>query len=244
MYYFASDIHLGAGGKVCARRVESRFVEWLDSVAVDAEVIYLLGDIFDFWYEYRRVVPKGFVRTLAKLAEITSRGVRVVFLTGNHDMWVRDYLTDECGVEVYTKPIIEQVAGKRLFLAHGDNMMIDGQPMLKLMNGLFRSNVARVLFSWLIHPDLALKFGHWWSGKSRKSHGGEILESVNDALCDYAAKLCATEGVDACVFGHTHKSELRQCGQADVLFLSEWEHRPTYGVMDAAGEIKLCDLKF
>ena len=229
---------------MCARRVESRFVEWLDSVAVDAEVIYLLGDIFDFWYEYRRVVPKGFVRTLAKLAEITSRGVRVVFLTGNHDMWVRDYLTDECGVEVYTKPIIEQVAGKRLFLAHGDNMMIDGQPMLKLMNGLFRSNVARVLFSWLIHPDLALKFGHWWSGKSRKSHGGEILESVNDALCDYAAKLCATEGVDACVFGHTHKSELRQCGQADVLFLSEWEHRPTYGVMDAAGEIKLCDLKF
>lgn len=229
---------------MCARRVESRFVEWLDSVAVDAEVIYLLGDIFDFWYEYRRVVPKGFVRTLAKLAEITSRGVRVVFLTGNHDMWVRDYLTDECGVEVYTKPIVEQVAGKRLFLAHGDNMMIDGQPMLKLMNGLFRSNVARVLFSWLIHPDLALKFGHWWSGKSRKSHGGEILESVNDALCDYAAKLCATEGVDACVFGHTHKSELRQCGQADVLFLSEWEHRPTYGVMDAAGEIKLCDLKF
>ena len=101
-----------------------------------------------------------------------------------------------------------------------------------------------MLFSWLIHPDLALKFGHWWSGKSRKSHGGEIPETVNDSLCSYAEELCAKEGIDTCVFGHTHKSELRQCGQANVLFLSEWEHRPTYGEMDAAGEIKLCDLKF
>lgn len=244
MYYFASDIHLGAGDKECARRVESRFVEWLDSVAGDAETIYLLGDIFDFWYEYRRVVPKGFVRTLAKLAELTSRGIRVVFLTGNHDMWVRDYLAEECGIEVYTKPIIEQVAGKRLFLAHGDNMMIDGMPMLKLMNFLFRSKVARVLFSWLIHPDLALKFGHWWSGKSRKAHGGEIPETVNDALGRYAEELSAREGIDICVFGHTHKSELRQCGEASVLFLSEWEHRPAYGVMSPDGEIKLCDLKF
>mgnify|MGYP000771996908 CR=1 FL=1 len=102
MYYFASDIHLGAGDEHSARAVERRFVAWLDKVSGDAEAIFLVGDIFDFWFEYRRVVPKGFVRTLGKLAELTDRGVRVVFFTGNHDMWVGDYLARECGVEIHT----------------------------------------------------------------------------------------------------------------------------------------------
>ncbi len=241
MYYFASDIHLGAGGGESARLVETRFVEWLDRVGQDAESIYLLGDIFDFWYEYRRVVPKGFVRTLAKLSELTSKGVRVVFLTGNHDMWVRDYLSEECGVEIFTKPIVEQVAGRRLFMAHGDNMRIDGQPMLKLMNTIFRSRVARSLFSWLLHPDLALKFGRWWSGKSRKSHG-VVTSAVNDALCGYAEEMCDRERVDVCIFGHTHNAEVRRCGAMDVLFLGEWEHRPMYAAMDAQGVITLREL--
>lgn len=241
MYYFASDIHLGAGGRDCTRKVEERFVGWLDRVGRDAEAIFLLGDIFDFWYEYRRVVPKGFVRTLAKLSELTSRGVRVVFLTGNHDMWVRDYLREECGVEIYTKPIFEEIAGKRLFLAHGDNMKIDGQPMLKLMNTTFRSGVVRALFSWLVHPDLALKFGHWWSGKSRKSHG-EVADAVNESLYAYAEELCGRERVDACIFGHTHNAEARRCGATEILFLGEWEHRPVYAAMDAEGKIELCDL--
>ena len=104
MYYFASDIHLGAGDAATARAVERRFVAWLDDAARDAEAIFLVGDIFDFWFEYRRVVPKGFVRTLGKLAELTDRGVRVVFFTGNHDMWVGDYLARECGLEIHTSP--------------------------------------------------------------------------------------------------------------------------------------------
>lgn len=241
MYYFASDIHLGAGGAETARRVESRFVEWLDTVGKDAKAIFLLGDVFDFWYEYHRVVPKGFVRTLAKLAELTSRGVRVVFLTGNHDMWVRDYLTKECGVEVYTKPIVEQIAGKRIFLAHGDNMKIDGQPILKLMNSTFRSKVARVLFSWLIHPDLALKFGHWWSGKSRKSHG-YITEGVNDPLMEYVREAEICKWVDMAIFGHTHKAEVREAEGVQTLFLGEWEQAPAYAAMDAEGNIKLKEL--
>ncbi len=241
MYYFASDIHLGAGGRESARRVERRFVEWLDSVGEDAETIYLLGDIFDFWYEYRRVVPKGFVRTLAKLSELTSRGVRVVFLTGNHDMWVRDYLAEECGVEIYTKPIFEEIAGRRLFLAHGDNMKIDGQPMLKAMNRLFRSKVVRALFSWLLHPDLALKFGHWWSGKSRKSHG-ETPKDVNHALVEYVGELTTRERVDVVVFGHTHNAEMHECNGAKVLFLGEWEQKPVYAAMSADGAVELKEL--
>ena len=104
MIYFASDIHLGAGDPATARCTERRFTAWLDAVSRDAEAIYLLGDLFDFWFEYRRVVPQGFVRTLGKLAELTDRGVRVVFFTGNHDMWVGDYLHRECGVEIHTEP--------------------------------------------------------------------------------------------------------------------------------------------
>ncbi len=247
MFYFASDIHLGAGGKESARAVESRFVEWLDSVGRDAEAVFLLGDIFDFWYEYRRVVPKGFVRTLAKLSELTSRGVRVVLLTGNHDMWMRDYLATECGVEIYTEPRFEQIAGRKVFLAHGDNMKVDGEPMLKLMNTVFRSRVVRYLFSWLVHPDLALKFGHWWSGKSRKAHDihtldGGAASKVNDLLFDYAKELSEGERVDACIFGHTHRAERRRHGAMDVLFLGEWEHHPMYATMDSCGEITLCEL--
>ena len=104
MYYFASDIHLGAGGEAFAQQTERRFVRWLDDAAQDAEAIFLVGDVFDFWFEYRGVVPKGFVRTLGKLAELTDRGIRVVFFTGNHDMWVGDYLARECGVEIHTSP--------------------------------------------------------------------------------------------------------------------------------------------
>ena len=238
MFYFASDIHLGAGDRECSRKVERRFVEWLDVVGKDAEAIFLLGDIFDFWFEYRRVVPKGFVRVLARLSELTSRGVRVVFLTGNHDMWVWDYLAEECGIEIYTKPIFEDVAGKRLFLAHGDNMKIDGEPMLKLMNTIFRSKVARVLFSWLVHPDLALKFGQWWSGHSRKSHG-YAPEGVNDPLVEYVRESVVSQGVEIAIFGHTHRAERREVEGVQAIFLGEWEREPKYAVMDSVGNIEI-----
>lgn len=170
MHYFASDIHLGAGGPQEARELERRFVAWLDRVGRDAESLFLVGDIFDFWFEYRRVVPKGFVRTLGKLAELADRGVRVVFIAGNHDMWVRDYLASECGIEVHTEPQLLTIGGRRIFVAHGDNMNIDGQPMLKLLNRIFRSRTLRWCFSWFVHPDCAMRFGLWWSGKSRKRH--------------------------------------------------------------------------
>lgn len=146
MYYFASDIHLGAGGPAAARAVEKRFVAWLDEVSRDADAVFILGDLFDFWFEYKRVVPKGFVRVLGKLCELTDRGIRVVFMTGNHDMWVRDYFEAECGVEVYTSPRIMELADKRVFLAHGDNMKIDHLPVLRFMNAVFRSKTIRFLF--------------------------------------------------------------------------------------------------
>lgn len=240
MYYFASDVHLGGGDAAESRRVERRFTAWLEAVSADAEAVFLLGDIFDFWFEYRRVVPKGCVRTLAKIAELSERGVRVVMLTGNHDMWVYDYLQRECGVEIYTHPVVMDIAGRKIFLAHGDNMKIDGRPLLKLMNGTFRSKTARFLFSWLVHPDLAVGFGRWWSGRSRKAHGAAATDTrMLDPLTEYAAELGREQGVECCIFGHFHLPEERMAGDTRVIFLGDWSGVPTYATMTPDGDITL-----
>ena len=251
MIYFASDVHLGAGGDAMARAVERRFVAWLDDAACDAEAIFLVGDIFDFWFEYRRVVPKGFVRTLGKLAELTDRGIRVVFFTGNHDMWVGDYLSRECGIEIHTGPQLMTLAGRQVFVAHGDNLNIDGQPMLKLLNRTFRSRTMKRLFSWGLHPDLALKFGHWWSGKSRKGHcradekarregtGGGFDASLTEPLIAYAREYAATHAVDHFVFGHMHFARDFREGALHVVNLGCWEKNPAVAVLDDRGELTL-----
>ncbi|MBR5133753.1 MAG: UDP-2,3-diacylglucosamine diphosphatase [Alistipes sp.] len=242
MIYFVSDIHLGAGDSHQARRTESAFCRWLDSVAADAEAIYLLGDIFDFWFEYRRVVPQGFTRVLGRLADLSLRGVKVVLFTGNHDMWCYDYLTRECGIEIIRKPQVITIRGQKIHLAHGDNMNIKGQPMLRLMNAFFRSKIARLLFSWLIHPDLALKFGGWWSGKSRKSHGGDVITPRHlGFLVEYARKHHAENSdTTAYIFGHMHYPYEVQEDNLRVLFLSNWSHtEAVYAAMDTDNILQL-----
>jgi len=238
MIYFASDIHLGAGDPATARRTERRFTAWLDAVSRDAEAIYLLGDLFDFWFEYRRVVPQGFVRTLGKLAELTDRGVRVVFFTGNHDMWVGDYLHRECGVEIHTEPQVVTLAGKRLFLAHGDNINVGHLPWLCFMNRVFRSRPLRWLFSWGVHPDWAVKFGRWWSGRSRKSHGGESDRSVTEPLIAYARDRQRIDPVDYYIFGHMHYARDYAADGLRVVLLGAWD-APACAVLDDAGKLEL-----
>ena len=244
MIYFASDIHLGAGTIEEAKRTERAFCRWLDMVSVDATEIYLLGDIFDFWFEHKRVAPKGFVRVLGRLAALTDRGVRVVFFTGNHDMWCRDYLTLECGIEVYTTPRIMEVAGKMMHIAHCDNMNVGNEPLLKAMNAMFRSSALRWLFSWFIHPDAALKFGRWWSGKSRKSHGATpISVDMLGNLTDYARKHHSeVGGADGYIFGHMHLAHRTTIDDGvEVFYLSDWSGaKAVYAVMD---EVKNLELK-
>lgn len=242
MYYFVSDIHLGAGNEQSAKRTEDAFCRWLDMIACDARALYLMGDIFDFWFEYHRVAPKGYVRVLARLAELTRKGVDVVFITGNHDMWCHDYFERECGVKIFRKPQIVEIEGRIYHLAHGDNLNIKGKPMLRAMNGFFRSKVARFLFSWLIHPDLALRFGRWWSGKSRKSHNGfeATPESLN-FLIDYAREHHTTnDRINTYLFGHMHYPYIHHDDNFDVLFLSDWSgEEATYGVIDDGGNPQL-----
>ena len=237
MIYFVSDIHLGCADAAVSRRAERAFCRWLDMVAKDAKAIYLLGDIFDFWFEYRTVAPQGYVRVLGRLAELTDRGVEVVFYAGNHDMWCLDYLTRECGVRVVLKPQVESIAGRSVHLAHGDNMNIKGQPMLRLMNSLFRSGVARWLFRWLIHPDFSMRLGRMFSGKSRKSHSNEIPSlAVLEPLKQYAKEHHKANGdVATYIFGHMHIPHHAVCEGVEMLFLSDWSREEaTYAQMDGS----------
>lgn len=242
MYYFASDVHLGAGDELFRRRTEQCFVRWLDMVSADAEVIFLVGDIFDFWFEYNRVVPQGFVRTLGKLAELTDRGIQIIFITGNHDMWSRDYLQRECGVEVVHTSRNITLGNRTIHIAHGDNLNIGDKPLLRLMNGAFRSRIMRKLFAWLVHPDLAMSFGQWWSGKSRKSHAqDEITPSSLDFLIDYARTYKQENPfVDSILFGHMHYPYKHIEQDLEVTFLGTWsETSGSYAISDHEGNTEL-----
>lgn len=236
MIYFASDIHLGSGDRATQRDVEQRFVQWLDKIEPTAQVLFLVGDIFDFWFEYKRVVPKGFVRTLGRLAQMTDKGIRVVMLTGNHDMWVSDYLTQECGIELYTTPQIFSISGKRIFVSHGDNTNIKKQPMLKLLNSIFRSKTLRHIASWLIHPDLFMRFGQWWSGSSRKAHKYELELMYLDPLIEYA-RSHKDENIDMFIFGHMHIPHT--VSNPCITFLGNWADGCSWAQLDDNGNITL-----
>ncbi len=247
MYYFASDIHLGAGSDSESRATERLFVEWLERVAKDATAIILCGDIFDFWYEYKNVVPKGFTRTLGTISRITDSGVRVIFMAGNHDMWIKDYFATECGMEIYTRPTTLTLANKEVHIAHGDNLNIKGNATLKLMNGFFRSNFIRWCFSHLVHPDLGLSFGKWWSGSSRKGHKSESDEDRYDThqhfLLEYANRHYAEHHCDLYIFGHLHLVDNRQKEAPSTIFMNDWSTDPHYIALDESGRAELKRVK-
>ena len=243
MYYFASDMHLGSGSSEECRRRELQVVEWLDKVSADAKGIFLVGDVFDFWYEYKRVVPKGFTRLLGKFSELTDRGIDIYFIPGNHDMWQGDYLEKECGVKVIFKVISIELSGKKIAIEHGDEIYAQALGGgTRLMNAIFRSKVCRWLFSRLIHPDFALRFGQGWSHGSRKSK--EIVlpfAGTEDPMVKEAERRVAGgEEIDYFVFGHNHCAEEHTLmGGQKAIFLGNWFHNPVYGVLDEGGNFEL-----
>lgn len=241
MFYFVSDTHLGLKSESDPRARERIFISWLDRVSADAKGIFLVGDIFDFWFEYNRVVPKGHARLLGKLAELTDRGVEVHFFPGNHDMWTGDYFTDDLGMTVHAGPEQLELYDKKVFIAHGDAMNIKGRPMLRLMNWFFRSRAARKIFSWIIHPDHFLKFGYRWSSGSRKSK--EIkrdFRGEEEGLVQYARGYMQENEVDYFVFGHIHCAEQYDLGGGvKAFFLGEWFEDPHYAALSPDGEMKL-----
>ncbi len=231
--FFASDFHLGlkAGNEPLER--EKKVVRWLNRISPEAKEIYLLGDIFDFWWEYKLVVPRGFTRFLGTISSITDSGIPIHFFTGNHDMWVTDYLTSECGVICHTSPYSTVFDDKKFYLAHGEGLGSDNLPY-KLLLGIFRNRPLRVLYS-AMHPRIGIGFGHMWSLHSRLGKGItlDFLGEEKEDLIKHSKQILANEHFDYFIFGHRHLSmRLKLKEGSEIVFLGDWVKDGSYAVWD------------
>ncbi len=231
--YFISDVHLGAPALNNNRERERLFVKWLDEIKQDASMIFLMGDIFDYWYEYKKVVPRGFTRSLGKIAEIADSGIPVHFFTGNHDIWIFDYLPEELGVHVHKDILRTDLLGKKFFLAHGDGLdpFDKGYHFLKKIftNRFFQWAFAR------LHPNLGIAIAHAWSKKSRLSKGERIpfKGEEKEGLYLYAKSVSKIEEVDYFIFGHRHLLlDLQLEENTHYVNLGDWISYFSYGVFD------------
>ncbi|VBB46412.1 Metallophosphoesterase [uncultured Paludibacter sp.] len=235
MIYFISDAHLGSRMVKNPREHELHLVRWLEKIKTDAEAIYLMGDMFDFWFEYKTVVPKGFVRFLGKLAELSDSGIEIHFFTGNHDIWTFGYLEKEIGLIVHTAPFETEIKGKKFFLAHGDGLSMDDHGF-KLLRKIFHSHTAQKLFR-LVPPQLGQDFGYAWSKRNRQKilmhYENKFEGEDNEFLVKYAKKYIQTHDVDYLVFGHRHiELNLQISKKSSVIILGDFVDIFSYGVFD------------
>jgi UDP-2,3-diacylglucosamine hydrolase len=238
--YFIADAHLGCLAFDNGAEREKKLVQWLDAIQPTCEALYLLGDMIDFWYEYKWVVPRGYVRFFGKIAEMTDSGIPVYWFTGNHDIWLFNYVQQELGITVFTQPIEIELYGKKLFLAHGDGL---GDPSFRfrLLRSIFHSKTCQRLFS-LLHPHLAMTIGMQWAKHSRikRGLGPEQSKGENqEILVQFAQRHAAQAGPDApdyYIFGHRHiMLDTLIPSNCRVFILGEWLYLFSYGEMDETG---------
>ncbi|WP_425639990.1 UDP-2,3-diacylglucosamine diphosphatase [Algoriphagus yeomjeoni] len=238
--YFASDFHLGAPNDAESKVREKRIIRWLDTIADDAAAIFLVGDIFDFWFEYGQVIPKGFIPFISKIHQLRERRIPIIFFTGNHDLWMKDYFTQEMGIPVYTHPIELKVEGKSILVGHGDGLG-PGDKAYKVIKKVFTNPVAQWLFRWL-HPDLGVKLAKSWSGHSRISNTEKDENHFlgeDEWLWTYCKDLEAKKHHDFYIFGHRHLPLELKVGTNSTYFnLGEWVTQNTY-LSFASKEVKL-----
>lgn len=234
--YFASDQHLGAPTAEASFPREQKFVAWLDTVKQDAEAIFLLGDLFDFWFEYKTVVPKGFVRVLGKLAEIRDSGIPIYFFVGNHDLWMHDYFEKELNIPVYHDNQTFTFHGKSFLIGHGDGKG-PGDKGYKRMKKVFTHPVSKWVYRWL-HPDLGVKLAQYLSVKNKLISGEadvKFLGEDNEWLVQYCKRKLQTQHYDYFVFGHRHlPMTITLNEQSTYINLGDWIGYFTYGVFDGA----------
>lgn len=232
--YFASDFHLGSDAKFTSRERERQLVQWLDQIKEDAEALYLVGDVFDFWFEYSTVVPKGYVRLLGKLAELRDDGLPIYFFIGNHDMWMFKYFEEEMGIPIYRKPIIREIHGKTFFIGHGDGLG-PGDHGYKMIKKIFANPVCQWLFARL-HPNFGIKLANFWSNKSREAnkHENQFLGEDKEWLIAYCNRKLETLDIDYFVFGHRHLpiDHLLKNGKTRYVNLGDWLNFYSYAVYD------------
>lgn len=239
MIYFISDAHLGSRAFDHKRTQERRLVRFLDKIKDKAEAVYLLGDMFDFWFEYAEVVPKGYTRFLGKLSELTDNGVEVHFFVGNHDMWMGDYLKRECGVIIHKEPCLIELHGMEFYLAHGHQFDVDPQDwQTRFMFWVFGNKTIQRMARW-IHPHWFINFGLNWAKHSREKYmheGGEpqYLGENDERLVVFAKKYLEEHpGVNCFLFGHRHiELDLFLTHECRMMILGEWYSKFTYAKFD------------
>jgi|SRR5690554_1263381 len=232
--YFSSDNHLGAPTRAESLPREKIFVEWLDTIKEDAEAIFLLGDLFDFWFEYKTVVPKGFVRTLGKLAELRDSGIPIYFFVGNHDLWMHDYFETELNIPVFHNPKTFEFNNKLFFIGHGDGKG-PGDKGYKRMKRIFVHPASKWFFRWL-HPDLGVRLAQHLSVKNKLISGDDDKESLGEEkewLAQYSKRKLESKHYDYFVFGHRHLPMEIKVGEGSTYYnLGDWINHYTYGMFD------------
>ncbi len=239
--YFLSDFHLGAPNVAVSLVREKKIIRFLDEIKSSAAAIYILGDIFDFWYEYKNVVPKGYIRLLGKLAELTDAGIPIHVFIGNHDMWMSGYFEQALNIPVYHEPQIFTFNGKRFYLGHGDGLG-PGDNGYKFIKKVFRNPICKWLFGW-IHPDIGIEIANYFSKKSRQKTGStdeHFLGEENEWLIIYSKELITKEHFDFLIFGHRHLPiDISLSEQSRYINLGDWITHFTYAEFDG-NEVKLC----
>ncbi|MBT8221196.1 MAG: UDP-2,3-diacylglucosamine diphosphatase [Bacteroidia bacterium] len=232
--YFASDFHLGISVKYSSEEREKQIVSWLDSIKSEADRIYLVGDLFDFWFEYKHVVPRGYIRLLGKLAELSDSGIQLFIFTGNHDMWMFDYLSKELNAPLYRTPVIHEISGKKFFIGHGDGLG-PGDYGYKMIKKIFANKICQWLFARL-HPNFGIALANFFSGRSRGMTRIEeqYLGDDREWLWSYANTKSKTVDADYFIFGHRHLPIDVQLEnkKSRYINLGEWMNFNSYAVFD------------
>ena len=232
--YFASDFHLGIDAKHTSVERERQIVRWLDIIKTDAAEIYLVGDVFDFWFEYKTVIPKGYIRLQGKLAELRDAGIPIYFFIGNHDMWMFKYFEEELGIPIYRKPIVRELFGKTFFIGHGDGLG-PGDHGYKFIKKVFANPVCQWLFARL-HPNFGIGLANYWSRKSRESNKieTEFYGEAKERLVAYANRKLDVQYADYYIFGHRHLpiDYMLKNAKSRYINLGEWMNYNSYAVFD------------
>ncbi|MNK02201.1 UDP-2,3-diacylglucosamine hydrolase [compost metagenome] len=232
--YFASDFHLGVPAGKSSLEREKRIIDWLNHIQKDAFEIYLVGDIFDFWFEYKHAIPKGFVRIQGKIAELVDSGIPVYFFTGNHDMWMFDYFEQELGVKIFREPVYRVYNGKKIVIGHGDGLG-PGDRGYKFIKKVFAAKWSQWLFA-RIHPNFGIGLANYFSRKSRVATGdsdSKFLGEDQEWLVQFCKEHEKTDPQDYYIFGHRHlPMTIKINERATYINLGEWLNYNTYAVFD------------
>jgi UDP-2,3-diacylglucosamine hydrolase len=225
--YFASDFHLGSPNQKESLKREIKICQWLSSIEKEAKEIYLVGDIFDFWFEYKRTIPKGFERLKGKLVQLTDNGVKIHFFPGNHDLWTFGYLEKELGLIIHREPLIKTINNKVFYITHGDGIG-KGDYKYKFLKSMFSSKICQWMFS-QIHPNTGIKIAQIWSRKSRKKGGQVNKAQLKERLVDHSKKILANKNINYFIFGHIHDPiEIELTPSAKYINLGDWINHFSY----------------